>query len=164
MFSGVDQQVLAGIRTHFAPPGFRTADTQAYEAARAADPVFRAWTDTNLAAHKADGHAIVSVSLKAHGATPGDATAAQMRILADLAEHYGHDELRISHEQNVILPHVHKSDLPALHAALSAHGLATANIGLVSDIIACPGMDYCALATARSIPVAQEIATRISTR
>jgi sulfite reductase (NADPH) hemoprotein beta-component len=159
MFSGVDQQVLAGIRTHFAPPGFRTADTQAYEAARAADPVFRAWTDTNLAPHKADGHAIVSVSLKAHGATPGDATAAQMRILADLAEHYGYNELRISHEQNVILPHVHKSDLPALHAALSEHGLATANIGLVSDIIACPGMDYCALATARSIPVAQEIAT-----
>ena len=82
-----------------------------------------------------------------------------MRLLADLADRYGHGELRISHEQNVVLPHVHKSDLPALHAALKTEALATANIGLVSDIIACPGMDYCALATARSIPVAQEIAT-----
>jgi len=82
-----------------------------------------------------------------------------MRLLADLAERYGHSELRISHEQNVILPHVHKSDLPAVHAALRGEGLATANVGLISDIIACPGMDYCALATARSIPVAQEIAT-----
>lgn len=83
-----------------------------------------------------------------------------MRVMADLAEFYGHDELRISHEQNVILPHVHKSNLPALHAILKKHGLATANIGLISDIIACPGMDYCALATARSIPIAQQIATR----
>ena len=83
-----------------------------------------------------------------------------MRVMADLAERFGHDELRISHEQNVILPHVHKSDLPAVYAALRAVDLHTANIGLVSDIIACPGMDYCALATARSIPVAQQIATR----
>ncbi|MEM9871705.1 MAG: nitrite/sulfite reductase, partial [Pseudomonadota bacterium] len=81
------------------------------------------------------------------------------RLMADLAEEYAHDELRISHEQNVILPHVHVADLPALHARLKAAGLATANIGLISDIIACPGMDYCALATARSIPIAQEIAT-----
>ena len=82
--------------------------------------------------------------------------------MADLAEKYGHDpKLRISHEQNVILPHVHKSDLPVIwYAMLKKHGLATANIGLISDIIACPGMDYCALATARSIPIAQEIATR----
>ena len=86
-------------------------------------------------------------------------SASQMRMLADLADKYGHGELRISHEQNVVLPHVHKSDLPALHAALKTEGLATANIGLVSDIIACPGMDYCALATARSIPVAQELST-----
>ena len=83
-----------------------------------------------------------------------------MRLMADLAERYAYDELRISHEQNVILPHVHKSDLPAVYAALRAVDLHTANIGLVSDIIACPGMDYCALATARSIPIAQEIATR----
>ena len=81
-------------------------------------------------------------------------------MLADLAERLGHDELRISHEQNVILPHVHASDLPEIYAVLRDNGLATANVGLISDIIACPGMDYCALATARSIPVAQEIATR----
>ncbi len=121
--------------------------------------MFRSWADTNLSEHRAPGYAIVSISLKAHGATPGDATSAQMRLMADLAKTYGHDELRISHEQNVILPHVHRADLPALHAALRAAGLATANIGLISDIIACPGMDYCALATARSIPIAQEIAT-----
>ena len=102
----------------------------------------------------------MSISLKAHGATPGDASSHQMHVMADLAAQYGHDELRISHEQNVILPHVHRNDLPVLHAALKDAKLATANIGLISDIIACPGMDYCALATARSIPIAQEIATR----
>jgi sulfite reductase (NADPH) hemoprotein beta-component len=158
-FSGVNPEVLDRIEQSFAPPAFRTAPEDGYHAARAADPVFRSWTDTNLAAHRAPGYAIVTVSLKAHGATPGDASAAQMRTLADLADHYGHGELRISHEQNIVLPHVLKSDLPALHAALTTEGLATANIGLVSDIIACPGMDYCALATARSIPVAQGIAT-----
>ncbi|MEM9900921.1 MAG: nitrite/sulfite reductase [Pseudomonadota bacterium] len=159
-FTGAGAARLGEIQAAFAPPALRTGDVSAYETARAGDPVLRSWADTNLFAHRAEGYAIVSVSLKAHGATPGDATAAQMRVLADLAERYGHDELRISHEQNVILPHVHKSDLPALHAALQQHGLATANIGLISDIIACPGMDYCALATARSIPIAQEIATR----
>jgi sulfite reductase (NADPH) hemoprotein beta-component len=125
-----------------------------------ANPAFRSWSDTNLAPHKIDGYAIVSISLKKHGATPGDATSDQMRVMADLAEKYGHGELRISHEQNVILPHVHKSDLPAVYAALRQADLATANIGLISDMIVCPGMDYCALATARSIPIAQEIATR----
>jgi sulfite reductase (NADPH) hemoprotein beta-component len=158
-FTGIDQALLKQIEAQFAPPAFRNAPEDGYEAARRADPAFRSWSDTNLTAHRAPGYAIVTVSLKAHGATPGDATAAQMRLLADLADRHGHGELRISHEQNVILPHVHKSDLPALHAALKGEGLATANIGLVSDIIACPGMDYCALATARSIPVAQEIAT-----
>ena len=136
------------------------APTAIFDTAYKTDPIFRSWADTNLAEHRAPGYAIVQISLKAHGATPGDASADQMRAMADLAERYGHDELRISHEQNVILPHVHKSDLPAIHAELKRHGLATANIGLISDIIACPGMDYCALATARSIPVAQEIATR----
>ncbi|SDF39073.1 nitrite/sulfite reductase [Sulfitobacter delicatus] len=159
-FSGVDQQMLARIEADFAAPQFKTAPLAAYESAYTNDPVFRAWADTNLADHRAPGYAIVSISLKAHGATPGDATADQMRVMADLARRYGHDELRISHEQNVILPHVHRSDLPELHAALKAAKLATANIGLISDIIACPGMDYCALATARSIPIAQEIATR----
>jgi sulfite reductase (NADPH) hemoprotein beta-component len=130
----------------------------AYDAAYAADPVFRAWADTNLARHKRADHAIVTISLKAHGETPGDATVAQMRLMADLAARFGYDALRISHEQNVILPHVARADLPTLHAELKAQGLATANIGLLSDIIACPGMDYCALATARSIPVAQDLA------
>ncbi|WOI17044.1 nitrite/sulfite reductase [Sulfitobacter sp. LC.270.F.C4] len=159
-FTGVDQQVLSRIESDFAAPQFKTASLAAYEFAYTNDPVFRAWADTNLAEHRAPGYAIVSISLKAHGATPGDATADQMRVMADLARRFGHDELRISHEQNVILPHVHRSDLPELHAALKEAKLATANIGLISDIIACPGMDYCALATARSIPIAQEIATR----
>jgi sulfite reductase (NADPH) hemoprotein beta-component len=159
-FGGFDQELLAEIENAFAPPVFRTAKPLGFDSHRAANPAFRSWSDTNLSEHRAPGYAIVSVSLKAHGATPGDATADQMRVLADLAERFGHDELRISHEQNVILPHVHKSDLPAIYAALRDAGLATANIGLVSDIIACPGMDYCALATARSIPVAQQIATR----
>lgn len=158
-FGGNDQKLLAEIREAFAPPAFRNAPTDAYDAFHAADPVFRAWADTNLTAHRNAQYAIVTISLKAHGATPGDATSDQMRLMADLAEAYGHGDLRISHEQNVILPHVHKSDLPALHAALTTQGLATANVGLLSDIIACPGMDYCALATARSIPVAQELAT-----
>ncbi len=159
-FSGVDQEMLAEIEAQFAAPAFKTADTEGYEAVRLANPAFRSWTDTNLTQHRADGYAIVSISIKKHGATPGDATADQMRVMADLARTYGHDELRISHEQNVILPHVHRSDLPKLYAALRSADLATANIGLASDIIACPGMDYCALATARSIPIAQEIATR----
>lgn len=159
-FSGIDQQRLAEYETQFAAPEFTAKSDAGFKDAYHNDPVFRAWCDTNLAAHKADGYSIVSISIKKHGQTPGDATSDQMRLMADLAEQYGHNELRISHEQNVILPHVHKSDLPAIHAALKTQDLATANIGLISDIIACPGMDYCALATARSIPVAQEIATR----
>lgn len=159
-FSGHDQALLEEIEAAFAPPAYVSKAADGYEAARLANPAFRSWTDTNLAAHKADGYAIVSISIKKHGATPGDATSDQMRAMADIAEKYGHGELRISHEQNVILPHVHKSDLPAVYQALRAADLATANIGLASDIIACPGMDYCALATARSIPIAQEIATR----
>ena len=160
LFKGHDQVLLADITAAFAPPAFRMAPTDAYDAFYKADPTFRAWVDTNLTAHREPGYAIVTISLKAHGATPGDATADQMRLMADMAEKYGHSDLRISHEQNVILPHVHKSDLPALHAALGTMGLATANVGLISDIIACPGMDYCDLATARSIPIATQIATR----
>ncbi|MDE1131921.1 MAG: nitrite/sulfite reductase [Ascidiaceihabitans sp.] len=159
-FSGIDQVRLAEYKTHFAAPDFVVKSEAVFKDAYHSDPIFRSWADTNLSAHKADGYSIVSISIKKHGDTPGDATSDQMRLMADLAEAYGHNELRISHEQNVILPHVHKSDLPALHAALKEQGLATANIGLISDIIACPGMDYCALATARSIPIAQEIATR----
>ncbi|WP_417625482.1 nitrite/sulfite reductase [Pararhodobacter aggregans] len=150
---------LARIQGMFRAPKFRQASDLGYQAAYGADPVFRAWADTNLHAHKAEGHAIVTISLKAHGETPGDMTSDQMRLIADLAERYGYGEIRLSHEQNVILPHVALADLPAVHKALKGRGLATANVGLVSDIIACPGMDYCALATARSIPIAQEIAT-----
>ncbi|NDV50951.1 nitrite/sulfite reductase [Salipiger sp. PrR003] len=159
-FNGADLDLFEEIKESFGAPAFRNAPEDDFAAAYDADPVFRSWADTNLAEHKAPGYAIVQVSLKAHGQTPGDASAEQMRVLADLAERFGHDELRISHEQNVILPHVHKSDLPQLHQILKAHGLATANIGKISDIIACPGMDYCALATARSIPIATQIATR----
>ncbi len=159
-FTGIDQKLLSEIRAAFAPPAFAATGTETYEAAYKADPVFRAWADTNLSEHRAPGYAIAQISLKAHGATPGDASAEQMRVMADLAERFGHDELRISHEQNVVLPHLRKDDLPQVHAILRAHGLGTANIGQISDIIACPGMDYCALATARSIPIAQEIATR----
>ena len=159
-FSGIDQQRLAEYKAQFAAPEFVKKSEVTFKNAYHNDPVFRSWADTNLTAHKADGYSIVSISIKKQGDTPGDATSDQMRLMADLAEQFGHNELRISHEQNVILPHVHKSDLPAVHAALKTQGLATANIGLISDIIACPGMDYCALATARSIPVAQEIATR----
>ncbi|NDR55253.1 nitrite/sulfite reductase [Aliiruegeria sabulilitoris] len=159
-FEGVDDRVIARIRARFRTPDLVGGETQAYEDARL-NPAFRSWADTNLAEHKDPDHAIVTISLKAHGATPGDATAGQMRVMAELAEQYGYDELRISHQQNVILPHVRKSDLPAVFEELKAAGLATANVGLASDIIACPGMDYCALATARSIPVAQQLAQRV---
>ena len=150
---------MAEITTQFAPPDFSDQGIGGFAADDAADPVFRAFVDTNAAPHRHPDYTILTISLKAHGATPGDATTDQMRLLADLAERYAHDELRISHEQNVVLPHLPKRHLRAVHQALLGAGLATANIGLLSDIIACPGMDYCALATARSIPVAQEIAT-----
>ena len=156
-FGGADRAMLARIAAQFAPPVWDVLPVPDAPA----DAGYRSWVDTNTAEHRNPDYAIVSISLKKHGATPGDATSAQMRAMADLAERYGHDELRISHEQNVVLPHVHRAHLPAVHAALRAADLATANIGLASDIIACPGMDYCALATARSIPVAQSIAERI---
>ena len=158
-FGGYDQHLFAQIEAAFAPPLYITASIAGHSDAMVANPAFRAFVDTNTSAHKNPDYAILTVSIKKHGATPGDATAEQMRVLADLAEKYGHDELRISHEQNVILPHIHKSHLLAVYQALRAVDLATANIGLISDIIACPGMDYCSLATARSIPIAQEIAT-----
>ena len=160
-FAGADLQLLKDIEQHFAPPKFKSSSAQAEaDSAPAQSPAFRAWLDTNISAHKLPGYAIVSVSLKKPGATPGDASADQMRALAEIARNFGHDELRISHEQNVILPHVQRADLPQVFQALRQADLAAANIGLISDIIACPGMDYCALATARSIPVAQQIATR----
>ncbi|ARE42300.1 Sulfite reductase [NADPH] hemoprotein beta-component (plasmid) [Rhodovulum sp. P5] len=151
-FAGVPPAIAGRIADGFRPPAFRPGPVPEVR-----DPVLRAFIDSNVTAHRRDDHAIVTVSLKGIGATPGDATAEQMRVLAGLAETYSHDELRISHEQNIILPHVRRADLAAVHGALHKAGLATANAGLISDIIACPGMDYCALATARSIPVAQAI-------
>ncbi|WP_408593191.1 nitrite/sulfite reductase [Paracoccus marcusii] len=157
-FHGADRDALAVFKDRFRAPSFRNAPVDGYEAERQANPAFRSWTDTNLHQHRIEGYASVVVTFKAPGQTPGDASADQMRLLADLAERFGHNDLRVMHDQNVALPHVHKSDLPALYAELRAAGLATANAGLTSDIIACPGMDYCALATARSIPIAEEIA------
>lgn len=160
VFGGADQELLNEIEAAFSPPVYANKPTANFDSAYDSDPVFRSFVDTNLSAHKNADYAIVSISIKKPGQTPGDATSNQMRAMADIAAEYGHDELRISHEQNVILPHVHKADVYAVFKALQSAELATANIGLISDIIACPGMDYCALATARSIPIAQQIATR----
>ena len=115
-----------------------------------------------MSQHKHNGYGVLTISLKPIGGIPGDATAEQMELVADLAESFGHDEIRVSHEQNLVLPHVALDDLPAIYDALKADGLATANAGLISDIISCPGMDYCSLATARSIPVAQRISERFA--
>ncbi|PIE11932.1 MAG: sulfite reductase [Rhodobacterales bacterium] len=149
----VDPAILQRIEAGFFDPAFDPRPVTMPEPG----PGLRAFMETNTAPHKQANHAIVTVSMKAIGATPGDASSDQMRVLADLAERFSHDELRISHEQNVILPHVHRNDLPQVYQELREAGLATANVGLISDIIACPGMDYCALATARSIPIAQQI-------
>jgi sulfite reductase (NADPH) hemoprotein beta-component len=126
------------------------------------DPDFAVWLDRNVAAHKQPGHAIVTISLKPIGGIPGDASADQIDVMADLAERYSFDELRVTHAQNIVLPHVRQADLPAVWQALSEAGLAEANVDLISDIIACPGLDYCSLANARSIPVAQKVATRFA--
>ena len=152
------------IEAYFAPPAFadKTERSAALDAARAADPAFDAWVEQNTVAHRAPGHAVITVSLKPIGGTPGDMTAGQMEVVADLAERLSHGEVRVSHEQNLVLPHVAKDDLPAVYAALAGNGLATANAGLVTDIIACPGLDYCALANARSIPIAQRISERFA--
>ncbi len=159
-FRNPSDDLVNQITAYFEPPVFNNVRTHAYEEALENDPVLRSFVETNVAEHKNPAYGIVTISTKPIGGTPGDVTSDQMRVIADLAEQYGHNEIRISHEQNAVLPHVRKADIPLVHAALKAAGLATANIGLISDIIACPGMDYCALATARSIPIAQEISTR----
>ena len=160
----VDPAEVARIEAYFAPPAFETLTepSVALDMALANDPAFRAWHETNTSAHRMPGYRIVTISVKPIGEAPGDADAAQMRAMADIAEAFSFDELRISHMQNVVLPHVRQQDLPEVFARLQQAGLATANIGLASDIIACPGMDYCALATARSIPVAQELSRRFA--
>ncbi|QJQ33543.1 nitrite/sulfite reductase [Sphingomonas lacunae] len=126
------------------------------------DPAFLAWLQQNTVDHKVMGYSVVTVSLKAVGEIPGDASSAQIDVLADLAEQYSQDELRVTHAQNIVLPHVFIGDLRKVYDALVAAGLASANVDLVSDIIACPGLDYCSLANARSIPVAQKIAQRFA--
>ena len=164
VFSGLDQEILAGLRAEFAAPEFLDAPVEAYEAARAENGAFRSWTDTNLHPHRIPGYASAIITLKAPGATPGDMSADQMRLVADLAERLAHGDIRVNHDQNLVLPHVRKADLPEIYAALREAGLATANFGKISDIIACPGMDYCTLATARSIPIAQDIAAHFRAR
>ena len=155
---------VARIAAYFAPPAYETlpAVSPAYQAARKANPAFAQWADVNLFAHKVPGYSALTISLKGIGEVPGDISTDQMRVVADLAEKYSHDELRITHAQNVVLPDVRQSDLYAVWQALVAAGLATANINLITDIIACPGLDYCALATARSIPIAQAISLRFA--
>jgi sulfite reductase (NADPH) hemoprotein beta-component len=155
---------VARIRAYFAPPAFETLPpkSKVLEEARAADPALARFVRNNVHAHKTPGYGIVDISLKAPGETPGDATAEQMELVADLAERYGLGEVRVMYEQNLCLPHVRLDDIPAVYQALAGAGLATPNIDLASDIIACPGLDYCALANARAIPIAQDIALKFS--
>ncbi|MCA3261209.1 MAG: nitrite/sulfite reductase [Telmatospirillum sp.] len=155
---------IARIAAYFAPPKFASlpARSSVLDAAQAKDSALQRFVARNVSAHKAPGYGVVTVSLKPIGGIPGDATSDQMDALADIAERWSFDELRVSHAQNIVLPHVRLDDLPQVHAALAAAGLATPNDGLVTDIIACPGLDYCALANARSIPVAQEISQRFA--
>jgi sulfite reductase (NADPH) hemoprotein beta-component len=145
------------IIAQFAPPAF---DPAAPDALDLSDPDFAVWMKQNVHAHRAPGYAIATISLKPKRGIPGDASSAQMDAVADLAERYAHDEIRVTHSQNLVLAHVKKADLYALWQGLDAVGLATPNLDLVSDIIACPGMDYCTLANARSIPIAQKIAAK----
>jgi len=155
---------LARIRGAFAPTAFETlpAQAEAFEVAKAGNPAFARFVRNNVKPHKKPGYAIVEVSLKTVGETPGDATSEQMEVVADLAERYGQNDIRVTHEQNLVLPHIKLGDLPAVHAELAAAGLASPNINLISDIIACPGLDYCALANARAISVAQHIAEKFA--
>ncbi|MBX9796186.1 nitrite/sulfite reductase [Sphingomonas sp.] len=150
---------LERIAAGFAPPPFEAGLADEIDRT---DPGFAAWVERNVAPHRVPGYAIANISLKPVGGIPGDASAEQMDLIADLAERYSFDEVRVTHAQNLVLPHVRKADLRAVYDALAGAGLATANLDLISDIIACPGLDYCSLANARSIPVAQKIAQRFA--
>ena len=156
------QSEMDRIIAYFATPAMaaRPARSDLFEARRESDRAFALFAERNVFPHKIAGHGIVTISLKPISGIPGDASAMQMDLMADLAEHYSQDELRVSHEQNIVLPHVALDDIPTIYDTLAANGLGTQNIGLVSDIICCPGLDYCALATARSIPIAQRISER----
>jgi sulfite reductase (NADPH) hemoprotein beta-component len=159
-----DAAEQARIAAYFAQPAYcdLPGASQALDKARAADQDFDRFITNNVAAHKRPGYAIVTISLKPIGGAPGDATADEMRAIADIADQYGFGELRVTHLQNLVLPDVAKDDLVNVYAELKRAGLAHANVGLITDIIACPGLDYCALATARSIPIAQAIAERFA--
>ena len=159
-----DPAEVARIAAYFAPPAYETlpATSGAFEAARAGNPDFARWAETNLTPHRQPGYAALTISLKPIGAPPGDATSEQMRVVADLADEFSLSEIRVTHAQNLVLPHVKLSDLFAVWQRLGEAELATANAGLITDIIACPGLDYCALATARSIPIAQALAQRFA--
>jgi sulfite reductase (NADPH) hemoprotein beta-component len=160
----LDAAVVAEIAARFAYPHYeRLADNPPeLAAARKADRAFDTWMTNSVFNHKVPGYAIVTLSLKPEGGTPGDATAAQMEALADLADRYSFGEIRVGHEQNLVLPHVAQRDLLALWRELDRIGVAVPNVSLISDIISCPGLDYCSLANARSIPIAQEITRRFS--
>lgn len=151
------------IQAYFSALAFEKlpANSVALEEGRAADKEFARWLRVNTVTHKIPGYSIVNISLKPIGGIPGDISDAQMEVVADLAEQFSFDEIRATHEQNLVLPHARKEDLFEVWRALNATGLATANIGLVSDIIACPGLDYCTLANTRSIPIAQRISERL---
>jgi len=157
-------ETIASIARQFAPPPLRPKRTRVpeVEALRLENRAFALWLKSNVAPHRVAGHAIVTASLKPAGAPPGDASAVQMEGVADIAEAYSQGELRVSHEQNLVFPHVAIESLPAVYRALERLGFAEANIGKITDIIACPGLDYCALANARSIPVAQSISTHFA--
>jgi sulfite reductase (NADPH) hemoprotein beta-component len=158
----LDPAVIADVAARFSYPDYERLEDNppALARARKEDRAFAAWLDNSVSNHKQTGYAIVTLSLKPTGAPPGDATAEQMDAIAALADRYSFGEIRVGHEQNLVLPHVAQRDLLELWQKLEAHELATPNVGLVSDIIACPGLDYCSLANARSIPVAQELTQR----
>ena len=150
---------LERIKAHFVDPAFETGLSDDLDRT---DPDFALWVDNNCVAHKQPGYIAATISLKPVGGIPGDATSDQIRLMADLALKYSFDELRVTHAQNIVLPHVKKADLYDLWKQLDAAGLGTANLDLIGDIIACPGLDYCSLANARSIPVAQKISQRMA--
>ncbi|WP_417844196.1 nitrite/sulfite reductase [Thalassospira sp.] len=158
----VSDDEIAQYIAQFAPPAFEELQDNdpEFERRKQAHPDFAAWVRSNVIAHKQPGYAIANISLKPIGGIPGDATADQMELVGDLADQYSFGDVRVTHEQNLVLPHVKKADLFALWAELNSALLATANLGFVTDIIACPGLDYCALATARSIPLSQRISER----
>jgi len=150
------------IMSYFAPPELpeQPARDGALAARRETDPAFAGWYKHNVLPHRVPGYASVVISLKEPGRTPGDASSDTMDLVADLAERFGHDEVRVNYTQNLVLPHVARADIPALYDELAAAGLATGNNELLGDMICCPGLDYCNLANARSIPIAKEIAKR----